>query len=53
MKAIDNAIKNAIDDEQRETETEREEAAHKEIHSGPQADRRVDLIKSVLDKVED
>lgn len=53
MRAVDNAIKNARDEAERETEVERDEAAHKEIHSGPAADRRVDLIKSVLDKVED
>jgi hypothetical protein len=53
MRAVTNAIKTANDEIKTDADAEAEAAAYKEIHSGPQADRRVDLIKRVLDNVED
>lgn len=52
MRVVKNIINQTKVDRNREHERERREAEHRERHSGESADRRVSLIKNILNKAE-
>jgi hypothetical protein len=53
MRAVDFAVTQANQERDQKREEEQERIDHDEKHSGPDAERRVSLIRNILNKSED